>query len=150
MVPCLNNQHLATPQVGVMGAHNKDAGTIINDCIKYQKHQFLTAERKKILDSLPDGNNETSIAQINDEFAKRQQVSAAVLLNKTIYFCDGFLASGIPFDGKVWVSSVEMSEGSGSTLVILGATPLDEGDKPLQGNLIELAVTNETYILYVQ
>jgi len=144
----LDDQHPATPQVGVIGAHNNEE--MVPAYIKYQEHQIIAAARKQVLDSLPDGNNEVSIAIINDEFSKKQQASAAMLLNTVAFLRDGILASGIPFDGKLRISSIKVADDGGSTLVILSGIPLGHENKPLQSTPIELAVTNETYILYAQ
>lgn len=147
MVSCSDNQHPTTPQVGVTGAHDDNAN-IITSCDEYRVHQLLATEKMEVIDSLPDGNNELALAKINGEFAEKQLDAALVLLNNITLLRDGILASGVPFNGRLRVSSVEMSEGDGSTLVILGGTPLDQENKPLQHNPIELAVTRETFVFY--
>lgn len=145
----MDDLHPDTSQRGATDPLNSDLCSIPT-CIEYRGHQLLAAEKREVLNFLPDGNNEVSISKINDEFAERQQADATVLLSKTAFLRDGILASGIPFDGRLRISSIKMSECGGSTLVILDGIPLDQKNKPLHDTPIELAVTNETYILYIR
>jgi hypothetical protein len=128
-------------------APDASASTIVG--IEYQEHQILAAERKEVINSLPDGNNEASIANIDREFAQKQQSAATVLLNKVVFLRDAVRVTGVHFSGTIRVYSVEVSEGSGSsTLVILNGMPLDHEHRPLREDLIDLAIIKETYILY--
>jgi hypothetical protein len=125
-----------------------DAATIVG--IEYQEHQVLVAQRKEVINSLPDGNNEANIANIDREFAEKQQSMATVLLNKIVLLRDAVRVMGVHFHGTIRVYSVEISEGSGSTLVILNGIPLDHEHRPLREDLVDFAVTKETYVLYTQ
>jgi hypothetical protein len=125
-----------------------DIKTIVG--IEYQKHLILAAEKKEVINSLADGNNVAIIDNINREFAEKQQSEATVLLNKPILLHRAVHATGLRFDGILRVDSVGISEGIGSTLVILNGIPLDLKGKRLQDNAIDIAIIEETYVLYTQ
>jgi hypothetical protein len=141
--------HLETPQEGAVPADGSDIPSAII-ATEYKKHQLLFAQRKEVITSLPDRNNEEIIANIDQEFANKQHLSAVVLLDKIIFLRDAVYATGFNFHGIFRVDSVEVSEGGSSALVIISGTPLDHKNNPLLDDPIDLAITNETYILYTQ
>jgi hypothetical protein len=140
VIPCSKEICFDTP--------NADAATIVG--IEYQEHKTLAAQRKEVISSLPDGNNEDIITNINREFSEKQQSGATVLLNKIVLLRDAVRVTGVHFEGTIRVYSVEVSECNGSTLVILNGMPLDGAGKPLRDDLIDLAITQETYVLYTR
>lgn len=144
MVAYSKNVHLTTPQA----VHPHTEKTIV--CVEYEAHRILAAQRKEVINSLPDGNNEAIIANINREFAEKQQSEATVLLNKTAFLRDAVRATGICFHTPFKTYSVEVSESDGSTLVILNGIPLDLQGKATQDDAIDLAITKETYVLYTR
>lgn len=148
MLASSKDTHSKTPQTGALPENSDEPPSAII-AIEYKEHQVLLAQKKEVITSLPDGNNEEIIVNINHEFAEKQQAEAMVLLKKTMLIRDGVRVTGIPFHGTFKVYVVEVSYES-SALVILTGMPLDQRNKPQREDLIDIAITEETYILYTQ
>lgn len=144
---CINDSAPTTPkEIGDSISDTAPVGTITG--IEYNEHQILAAERSDVISSLPDGNNEKFIANINDDFAKKQMKAATVFLGKIVFLRDAVYAAGAHFDGPMDVNFLEISDDGGSTLLIIGGILLDAAHKPFHNTATKLAITKETYILY--
>jgi hypothetical protein len=135
--------------VGTIHIHN-EIPTRISAYIPHDVHKRIDAEKKEVVEALSDGDNETTVAAINREFAEKQYEGAMVLLGKMTFLLDAVRGYGAMFDGMFLVTEVEASSGDGSTLVILHGTPFSPQGASLTESSIDLAIIDETIITFSQ